>query len=180
LKIRIYPDNCLKQQTESVDTYDAHLGEIIDAMFYTMEQSMGLGLAGPQIGINKQIIVVDVDKIDAIEERPEFLSHGKFVFINPKIESVSKNILSMKEGCLSVPGVSEIVERSEAITLSFNDATGNKQTIKACGLLSRCIQHEIDHLEGKLFIDRLSKLKRDIVLKKFKKSMNAVNQLALL
>lgn len=143
--------------------------KLIDEMFSTMKASNGIGLAAIQVGIEKRIITVDVPHLGADEEVHEnSISSGRFALINPVITN-SEGIRNWIEGCLSVPGFHDEVKRASMIDVIALDVDNNQITIKASGLLAACIQHEIDHLDGKLFIDKLSKLKRDIVFKKLRK-----------
>ena len=152
------PDACLRKVAAPIDTFDDELQKLIDDMFETMYHANGVGLAAPQIGISKQLSVIDVvgDKTNQV------------VIINPKIVE-SEGIKEYTEGCLSVPGPYEKVTRSEKVTVSALDRHGKAIEIKADGLFGECLQHEIDHLNGKLFIDLLSPLKRKMARRKMDK-----------
>lgn len=147
LRLHIYGDEVLRKKTKYIKTYDAKLLQLIDDMFRLMYESNGIGLAAPQVGILKKLVV-----IDTLEEGE------KIALINPKIMARGEDMTVMKEGCLSIPGVEGEVTRPETITVTANNPeTGEEYTFQTSGLLSRCIQHEVDHLEGTLFVDRLTK-----------------------
>ena len=147
LKMHHLGDRVLRQPAKRVAKVDDEVREIVRQMLQTMYSEDGIGLAAPQVGIHKQIIVIDIEP-----EKPEALP---IVLINPVIKSFGKATCSGQEGCLSIPGVYLDVERPEAIEVSFKDETGRMRTLKATDLLSRAIQHEIDHLNGVLFVDRV-------------------------
>jgi peptide deformylase len=158
------PDPRLRLQSSDIEIFDDKLQTLIDDMFDTMYDAKGVGLAAPQIGINKRLSVIDVigDKTQQI------------VIINPEITE-SHGQASYQEGCLSVPGAFDTVIRAERVTVRALDRFGKPFEIKADGLLGECLQHEIDHLNGKLFIDLLSPLKRTMArkkLEKFKRTQN--------
>ncbi len=154
LPIKIYPDPILKQKASPVTVFDAKLKKLLDDMAETMYEAHGVGLAANQIGSLERIVVVDVS-----EDRNELLH-----LINPEI--LNRNGKKKgEEGCLSIPGFRDNVERSSSLTLRAQDATGKQFEIEADGLLAVCIQHEIDHLDGILFVDRLSRLKREFFKK---------------
>lgn len=164
-------DRVLRQPAKRVAKVDDEIREIVRQMLETMYSEDGIGLAAPQVAINKQIIVVDCEP-DKPEAKP-------LVLINPVIKKFSKETCTGQEGCLSIPGVYLDVERPEAIEVSFKDEQGRPQTIKADGLLSRAIQHEIDHLNGVLFVDRVeNKLALNTELKKRGFSAQAVRPVA--
>jgi len=158
LKIRNYPDPILYETAESVDEVDKEVKTLLDDMVETMYEAKGIGLAAPQIGISKRIIVVDVG------EEPRRL----FKLVNPEIVATEGSFRG-EEGCLSIPDVRETVERSERVTVHGLDENGKEVSIEADGLLSVCLQHEIDHLDGVLFIDRLSRVRKQLVKGKLKK-----------
>lgn len=161
-KITFLPDPVLRQVAKSVTNFDANLQVLIDDMFETMYNAPGVGLAAPQIGISLQLSVVDVvgDK------------KAQYVLINPKIVK-NEGLIKEEEGCLSVPGVYDTVERAASVTVAALDRHGKPFEITADGLLGRCLQHEIDHLNGKLFIDTLSPLKRVLARRKLEKFKRA-------
>ncbi|AGF47193.1 N-formylmethionyl-tRNA deformylase [Candidatus Kinetoplastibacterium desouzaii TCC079E] len=159
LSILKYPDSRLNLVAEPVRDFDDNLNLIIKDMAFTMYNSNGLGLAATQVNIQKRIVVIDIS-----EDQNHLM-----VLINPEITVFSNNKLFEREGCLSVVDVYEKVERSSNIICKFMDQNGELRNLEAEGLLSRCIQHELDHLNGKLFIDRLSSLKRDRIRTKINK-----------
>jgi len=162
LKIIKYPDPFLKQKCLPVTSFDKELKILTDNMLKTMYESEGIGLSAIQIGVLKRIIVIDIT-----EELKKPL-----ILINPVITPSNSKFLEFKEGCLSFPGIYESVKRNEEIAVDYNSIEGKKLSMKATGLLSICIQHEVDHLEGVVFLDRLSGLKRNRAEKKFLKDLN--------
>ena len=170
-KIVIEPDPILRKKSESVEKVDANLKKLLDDMLETMYSAPGIGLAAVQVGILKRLIVIDISK-EKEKKNPLFL-------INPVITFKSKNFSTYEEGCLSLPGHFAEIERPAECHLNYVDYNGKKQEIKAEGLLATCIQHELDHLDGVLFIDYLSKLKKDMIIKKLIKHKKEVNKLIL-
>ncbi len=174
LKIFTYPSPILKKVAKPVEDFNEDLKSLCLNMLYTMYKAPGIGLAAPQVGISERIFVMDIDyKREAVTRADGTndyqLSHfNPMIFINPVIENKKGEIL-YQEGCLSVPGVYEDVKRAEEITVKFQDWDGNHHTIEASELLSVCIQHENDHLEGIVFLERLSMLKKNLLMKKFLK-----------
>ena len=160
-KIVIEPDPILRKKSERLEKVDSNIKKLMDDMLETMYGAPGIGLAAVQVGILKRLVVIDISK-DNEKKNPLFL-------INPELTFKSKNISSYEEGCLSLPGQFAEVERPAECHLNYIDYHGKEKKLKADGLLATCIQHEIDHLNGILFIDYLSKLKRDIILKKLSK-----------
>jgi peptide deformylase len=160
-EIIILPDARLRQVSEPVDRMTEELRVVARDMLETMYEAPGIGLAAIQIGIPKRMVVIDLARAE--EERKPML------FINPEIVWASDERSVYEEGCLSIPEYYEEVERAERIRVRYLDGDGTAQEIEADGLLATCLQHEIDHLDGKLFIDYLSKLKRDRVVKRFSK-----------
>lgn len=158
----ILPDPVLRQQSLPVETLDADVRRLADDMLETMYDAPGIGLAAIQIGVPRQMLVIDVSK-EGEEKQP-------LVFINPKILTTSDERSVYEEGCLSIPDYYAEVERPATITVEYIDLDGKKLTAKADGLLATCLQHEIDHLNGVLFIDHISKLKREMVIRKFTKA----------
>ena len=154
LPIKIFPDPILRETAATVSTFDKQLRTFVDSMIETMYDSRGIGLAAPQVGISKRICVVDVS------EEGDTPLH----FINPVIESRTGTTPS-EEGCLSIPGYRETIKRSEKIAIKAVDVEGKPIELTADGLLAICLQHEIDHLNGVLFIDHLSRLKRQMFKK---------------
>ena len=158
LPILEFPDPRLRTKAVPVDTVDASIRKLIDDMFETMYAAPGIGLAATQVNIHKRVIVIDVT-----EDRSKPLA-----LINPLIVS-REGTEETEEGCLSVPGIYDKVTRAEKIRVRTLDRSGNEVEIDADGLLAVCIQHEMDHLEGKLFVDYLSELKRTRIRKKLEK-----------
>jgi peptide deformylase len=160
-EIIILPDKRLRLVSEPVKQIDAGIKKLVDELFETMYDAPGIGLAAIQIGIPKRVITLDLSKKEDNQE-PQ-------VFINPEIVWQSEETAKYEEGCLSIPDYYEEVERPTEVTVKYLDRDGKPREIKAKGLLATCLQHEIDHINGILFIDHLSKLKRDRVIKKFAK-----------
>lgn len=158
----ILPDPVLRQLSKPVETVDADVRRLADDMLETMYDAPGIGLAAIQIGIPRQMLVIDVSK-EGEDKQP-------MLFINPKILTSSDERSVYEEGCLSIPDYYAEVERPAEITVEYLDLEGKQLTAKADGLLATCLQHEIDHLNGVLFIDHISKLKREMVIRKFTKA----------
>ena len=163
LRIHTYPDSFLKQTAKPVENIDGKLQDIIDRMAQTMYEAPGVGLASIQVGVDKSILVYDIGPRD---EKREL-----HVLINPKIISSEGEILSEDEGCLSVPDYRADVKRAESSLMEGVDRDGNPLRFDAEGLLAIVLQHEIDHLNGTLFIDRISKLKRELYKKRILKQL---------
>ena len=161
--ILILPDKRLRLVSKPVAKIDAAVRTLVEEMFETMYDAPGIGLAAIQIGEPRRVVTMDLAKKDEPKE-PQ-------VFINPELigKSADKNV--HEEGCLSIPEYYEEVERPAQVRLRYLDLDGKQHEIDADGLLATCIQHEIDHLDGVLFIDHISKLKRDRVIKKFTKAV---------
>tara|TARA_B100001248_G_scaffold218530_1_gene173956 strand:+ start:254 stop:778 length:525 start_codon:yes stop_codon:yes gene_type:complete len=170
-KIVIEPDPILRKESEPIEKVDNDLRKLLDDMLETMYAAPGIGLAAVQVGILKRLIVIDISK-DKEKKNPLFL-------INPEIVSKSKNTSIYEEGCLSLPGHFAEIERPAECQINFLDYNGKKKEISAKGLLSTCIQHELDHLNGILFIDYLSKLKKDMIIKKLVKHKKELNKVVL-
>jgi peptide deformylase len=156
------PDKRLRQKSEPVADIDAGVRQLVEDMFETMYAAPGIGLAAIQIGVPTRVVTMDLAKKDDPPE-PQ-------VFINPEILGVSEEKSTYEEGCLSIPEYYEEVERPQQVKVKYLDLDGKAHEIEADGLLATCLQHEIDHLNGVLFIDYISKLKRDMVVKKFTKA----------
>ena len=155
-----YPDPVLSKRGEEVTVFDAKLKQLVEEMFESMYVAQGIGLAAPQISVSKRITVIDV----SFKKNPA----DKIVLINPQIvDRTGKQ--NEEEGCLSLPDIREKVTRAEWVRVRAQKADGEWFELEGEELLGRCMQHEIDHLDGILFIDRLSRLKRDLVLRKIKK-----------
>jgi peptide deformylase len=156
------PDKRLRLVSESVKRIDASIRALADDMFDTMYDAPGIGLAAIQIGVAKRVVVMDLSKKEE--------AHEPQVLINPEITWASGERSVHEEGCLSIPDYYEEVERPMLVKVKYLDLDGKPQEIEATGLLATCLQHEIDHTNGVLFIDHISKLKRDRVIKKFTKA----------
>jgi peptide deformylase len=170
-KIVIEPDPILRKKSEKLEKVDNELRLLLDDMLETMYAAPGIGLAAVQVGILKRLIVIDISK-DKEKKNPIFL-------INPEIIFKSKKTSIYEEGCLSLPGYFAEIERPEECHIKYIDYDGKKKEMKANGLLATCVQHEIDHLNGKLFIDYLSKLKKDMIIKKLVKHKKELNNIVL-
>lgn len=158
LEILQYPDPRLAHPAQRVEKIDDSTRRLIDDMIETMYAAPGVGLAATQVDVHKQIVVIDVS-----EDRSDLR-----VFINPEVtrrEGVAVN----QEGCLSVPGIYDNVERAESVTVTALDRNGARFTLNASGMLAACIQHEVDHLQGRIFVERLSDLKQNRIRAKLKK-----------
>src|SRR5690348_9280209 len=160
--IIILPDPRLRLVSEPVKTIDAEIRKLVEDMFETMYAAPGIGLAAIQVAVPKRVVTLDLAKEDE-PRQPQ-------VFINPEITWSSEEMGTYEEGCLSIPEYYEEVERPARVKVKFLDLDGKPREIEADGLLATCIQHEIDHINGVLFIDHISKLKRDRVVKKFTKA----------
>ena len=168
LPLREYPDPVLHQKCEAVHQIDDKLRLFLDDMLETMYADRGVGLAAPQVGVSKRMIV-----IDASQEEDEEGHHKKgnpMFLINPEIIYKSEETIFFCEGCLSLPGQSADVERHQKIKVRYQDKSGLEQQIEAEDYLAVVLQHEIDHLDGILYIDHLSRLKRNMLLKKLEKA----------
>lgn len=154
MRIRIIGDDVLREQTREVTEFDDKLNDLIENMIDTMHEADGIGLAAPQVGLSLRMLVTDISGVEK-EGKPE-------AFINPYIrESFGEVVL--EEGCLSIPGIREEVTRPEEIVLEYQDATGAKKKEQFSGWMARVLQHEIDHLDGVLFVDHLSPIKKKLV-----------------
>lgn len=162
LPILVAPDPRLKKIASPVAAVDDEIRRLLDDMLETMYEAPGIGLAAPQVGVLKRVIVVDVSPEDA-ERRPHYL-------VNPTLTWVADEDAAYNEGCLSLPEHYADVTRPAAIRVSYLDREGAAQELEADGLLAICIQHEIDHLDGILFVDHISALKRNMILRKLLKA----------
>ena len=163
--ILIVPDPLLKQKSVPVETVDDALRALMDDMLETMYDAPGVGLAAIQIGVPKRVITMDISRSED-EKAPRF-------FVNPEIVWKSEETAPYEEGCLSVPEIFDEVERPARVRIRYLDYHGKPQEEDAEGLFAVCIQHEMDHLDGVLFIDHLSRLKREQAVKKVKKQAKA-------
>jgi len=165
LKILEFPNPNLRKIAVPVTSFDNDLKCLIDNMFETMYEANGIGLAATQVDVHKRLLVLDVS-----EER-----NDPKVFVNPTIDVIENDLTDYDEGCLSVPGFYETVSRPKKIKVSAQDKEGSQFEIEADGVLSVCIQHEIDHLDGKLFVDYLSSLKRNRIKDKLQKEQKSIS-----
>jgi len=156
------PDKRLRLVSETVKRVDGDIRTLVTDMFDTMYKAPGIGLAAIQIGVPKRVIILDLSKKES--------DHKPLVFINPEITWESEEKATSEEGCLSIPEYYEEVERPERVKVKYLDLDGKNHEVEAKGLFATCLQHEIDHISGVLFIDHISRLKRDRVIKKFTKA----------
>ncbi|MEO1230269.1 MAG: peptide deformylase [Myxococcota bacterium] len=166
-EILTFPNPRLNERAEPVEGVDDEIRTLIEDMFETMYDSEGVGLAAPQVGVLKRIIVVDCGEREGDESAP-LQPVQPIAVVNPEVEEAEGKI-TWKEGCLSIPGFTDDVERAAEVVVTGLDRDGNPLRIEATGLLAVCLQHEIDHLEGTLFVDRLSRLKQTLVKKRLKR-----------
>jgi len=170
-KILTEPNAILRQKSLLVEKVDEELQKLMDDMVETMYAAPGIGLAAVQVGVPKRVIVMDISKKDG-EKNPMF-------FVNPEIIEKSNTNCTYEEGCLSVPDQFAEIDRPNKCLVKYLDYYGEKKEIKAEGMLATCIQHEIDHLEGILFIDYLSKLKRTMIIKKLFKQKKELERIVV-
>lgn len=175
LPVLLYPSPILNKKSSPVDLFNDELKNFCKNMLYTMYLAPGIGLAAPQVGLSQRIFVIDIDfeRKEVLDSQGE-VSHQLYnfqpmIFINPKIIPLDEETILYEEGCLSVPGIYEKVKRYNHIKVEYQDLLGNPQVLEAHETLAVCIQHENDHLDGIVFIERLSTLKKEIYKKKFKK-----------
>ncbi len=162
------PDKRLRLVSDPVDKIDAELKRLVEDMFETMHDAPGIGLAAIQVGVPKRLVTMDLSKKEDAEN-PQ-------VFINPQVVWSSDDTSIYEEGCLSIPDIHEDVTRPARVIIRYTDLAGKPQETQAEGLFATCIQHEIDHLNGVLFIDHISKLKRDRIVKKFTKAAKRASE----
>ena len=165
------PNEILRKKSLPVDSVDKDLQILMDDMLETMYAAPGIGLAAIQVGIPKRVIVLDIEQKEG-NKKPLF-------FVNPEIIQKSKNLSAYEEGCLSVPGQFAEIDRPDKCHIKYLDYYGEKKEINAEGMLATCIQHEMDHLEGILFIDYLSKLKKTMIIKKLSKQKKALERIVV-
>jgi peptide deformylase len=164
-EIKTYPDKVLRQKAAPVESIDGEIQRLIDDMIETMYAAPGVGLAAPQVGVSKQLVVIDVSHRE--EEEP---GTPLLVLINPVV-TASEGELESEEGCLSLPGYITTVKRAQRVSVRALDREGKPVAIEGEGLLCRALQHEIDHLAGTLLIDRISSIKREFFKKRFQKAL---------
>jgi peptide deformylase len=160
-EIVLMGDPVLRTAAEDVTAFDEDLRSLVRDMFETMYHAEGIGLAAPQIGLPMRLIVVDLHREDEDDE--------PLALVNPRVTWQSPETDKLPEGCLSIPGLEEVVERATQVVVEAHDPEGAPVTVKADDLLARALQHEIDHIDGILFLDRVSALKRKMLLKKWRK-----------
>ena len=160
-KILTEPDPFLRQKSNKVDDVNNEIRSLMDDMLETMYSAPGIGLAAIQVGVPKKVIVIDLSRDDE--------KKNPYYFVNPLLITSSDNNAAYEEGCLSVPGQFAEINRPDKCKVKYLDYNGDEQILRAEGLLATCIQHEMDHLEGILFIDYLSKLKKSMIIKKLSK-----------
>ena len=170
LPIIIAPDQRLKRPALPVDSVNSEVRSLMDNMLETMYEAPGIGLAAIQIGVPKRVIVMDLAKDE---------KKSPLYFVNPEIILKSENNSAYEEGCLSVPGQFAEINRPEKCHVKYLDYNGEPKELKAEGLLATCIQHEVDHLEGILFIDYLSKLKKSMIIKKLSKEKKSLERIVV-
>jgi peptide deformylase len=159
LNIELLGSDVLRRKAEAIPTPGPELDRLVADMFETMYDASGIGLAAPQIGLSERLIVVDVKEDGA----------QPMALLNPTVVESGSGKDRVEEGCLSIPGVAATVERPTSVVVEATDARGQAVRIQAQGMLARCLQHEIDHLDGVLFIDRISPIKRKMLLAKYRK-----------
>ncbi len=167
-EIRLLGDDVLREPAAPVESFDEDLRALAEDMWETMYHADGIGLAAPQIGISKRLIVVHPRRSD---ERAEQEEYEPLALVNPRVVESSGQTDKEIEGCLSIPGMEEYVERPLDVRVEAQDLDGSPLELKAEGLLGRALQHEIDHLDGVLFIDHLSPLKRRLLMKRWRKAL---------
>ena len=170
LDIIILPDGILRQKSVPVERVDEELKRFLDQLLETMYEAPGIGLAGVQVGLPRRVIAIDVVAKESEEDEEREPEHDPIFLINPEVLWRSDDTSLYEEGCLSIPDYYAEVERPARVRFRYLDRDGKSHEKEADGLLATVVQHEIDHLDGKLFIDHISKLKRDMVIKKFAKA----------
>ena len=170
-KILIEPDPFLRQKSTKVDEVNSEIQTLMDDMLETMYNAPGIGLAAIQVGVPKRVIVMDLSREDE-KKNPLY-------FVNPEIITNSNNDAAYEEGCLSVPGQFAEISRPDKCKVKYLDYNGNEKIVDTQGLLATCIQHEMDHLEGILFIDYLSKLKKSMIVKKLSKQKKSLERIVV-
>ncbi len=169
LPIHVYGDPVLRERTRPVTANSPELQQLLDDMLETMHAASGIGLAAPQVGRRERVFVVDLTPMkEELEAEGEILPPMPMFFINPEILWTSNTRCSMEEGCLSIPEIREVVERPEAVRIRYLDRQFQPQELEAHGMLARVIQHEYDHLEGVLFIDRISAFRRQLLKRRLR------------
>ena len=165
------PNKILREKSTKVEQIDEDIRKLMDDMAETMYAAPGIGLAAIQVGVPKRVIVLDITSKDQ-PRNPMYI-------VNPEIITKSENVSTYEEGCLSVPGQFAEINRPDKCHVKYLDYYGNQQEMRAEGMIATCIQHEIDHLEGILFIDYLSKLKKSMIVKKLSKQMKELERIVV-
>ena len=176
------PNKILRQKSSLVEKVDEDLQKLMDDMLETMYAAPGIGLAAIQVGVPKRVIVLDIgwrDKSENTDDKRHEERRNPMYFVNPEIIEKSPNNSTYEEGCLSVPGQFAEIDRPDKCHVKYLDYYGQPKEIKAEGMLATCIQHEIDHLEGILFIDYLSKLKKSMIVKKLSKHKKEIERIVV-
>ena len=176
------PNKILRQKSLLVEKIDQELQKLMDDMLDTMYAAPGIGLAAIQVGVPKRVIVLDIglrDKSESSNDKQYQERRNPMYFVNPEIIEKSTNNSTYEEGCLSVPGQFAEIDRPDKCHVKYLDYYGQPKEIKAEGMLATCIQHEMDHLEGILFIDHLSKLKKSMIIKKLSKRKEAIERIVV-
>ena len=166
--IVIYPDSRLRKKSARVENFDQKLHNLLDDMYETMIAKNGIGLAAVQVGVLQRALLINLPREDELQYKDDL-----YEIINPRITAQSQHTEPFVEGCLSVPEVYEEIQRSQEVTLAYQDRDGCEHSFEAKGMLAIAIQHEIDHLDGKVFVDQLSYTKRKKFEKEWKKAMRA-------
>ena len=170
-RILIEPNKTLREKSLKVDKVDEDLQRLMNDMVETMYAAPGIGLAAIQVGVPKRVIVLDISQKNGLK--------NPMYFVNPELIKKSPNNSTYEEGCLSVPGQFAEIDRPNSCHVKYLDYYGQPKELKATGMLATCIQHEMDHLEGILFIDYLSKLKKTMIIKKLSKQKKAIERIVV-
>ena len=176
------PDKILREKSLKVNQVDEDLQKLMDDMLETMYGAPGIGLAAIQVGVPKRVIILDIgwrDKSESTNDEKQVTRKNPMYFVNPEIITKSTNNSTYEEGCLSVPGQFAEIERPDKCHIKYLDYYGQPKELVAEGMLATCIQHEMDHLEGILFIDYLSKLKRSMIVKKLTKQKEQLDRIVI-
>ena len=176
------PNQILREKSLSVEIVDNDIQKLMDDMLETMYAAPGIGLAAIQVGVPKRVIVLDIgwrNKSESTDDEKQVAKKNPIYFVNPEIITKSTNNSTYEEGCLSVPGQFAEIDRPDKCHVKYLDYHGQPKEIRAEGMLATCIQHEIDHLEGILFIDYLSKLKKSMIIKKLSKQKKAIERIVV-
>ena len=176
------PDEILREKSLKVNQVDKDLQKLMDDMLETMYAAPGIGLAAIQVGVPKRVIILDIgrrDESESTNDEKQVVRKNPMYFVNPEIITKSTNNSTYEEGCLSVPGQFAEIERPDKCHVKYLDYYGQPKELVAEGMLATCIQHEMDHLEGILFIDYLSKLKRSMIVKRLTKQKEQLDRIVI-